>query len=99
VLVLPTDDGSPGVKLSQLLTELGNRGIASALVEGGAALITSLLVARLADRLVAIVAPKLIGRGLDGIGELGISDLKDAITFASMKTRRFGADVVFDGRF
>jgi riboflavin biosynthesis pyrimidine reductase len=68
------------------------------LVEGGAGIITSLLAARQIDRLVIAVAPKIIGRGIEAVGDLGISRLTDAITFKSMKSRKLGPDVVFDGR-
>lgn len=90
-------DGS-GVDLKELLRTLGRRGIASVLVEGGAGLITSLLAARLADRLVVVVAPKLIGRGIESIGDLGTTTLDEAISFTSVETRKLGPDVVFDGR-
>jgi riboflavin-specific deaminase-like protein len=90
-------DGS-GVDLKELLRTLGRRGIASVLVEGGAGLITSLLAARLADRLVVVVAPKLIGRGIESIGDLGTTTLDEAITFSSVETRKLGPDVVFDAR-
>jgi diaminohydroxyphosphoribosylaminopyrimidine deaminase / 5-amino-6-(5-phosphoribosylamino)uracil reductase len=96
----PADD-PPGraVDLSALLVTLGERGIASILVEGGSGIITSLLAERRADRLVAAIAPKIIGRGLAAIGDLGIERLSDAITFASVKTRKLGPDMIFDGRF
>ncbi|HEV8487993.1 MAG TPA: bifunctional diaminohydroxyphosphoribosylaminopyrimidine deaminase/5-amino-6-(5-phosphoribosylamino)uracil reductase RibD [Blastocatellia bacterium] len=90
-------DGS-GVDLPELLRTLGRRGVASVLVEGGAGLITSLLAARLADRLVVVVAPKLIGRGIEAIGDLGTTNLDEAITFSSVETRKLGPDVVFDAR-
>ena len=56
------------------------------------------VVARLVDRLVVVIAPKIIGRGISAIGELNINRLRDAITFSEFKTRRLGPDMVFDGR-
>jgi diaminohydroxyphosphoribosylaminopyrimidine deaminase/5-amino-6-(5-phosphoribosylamino)uracil reductase len=111
VLVLPAADAylassdnggqspSRSVDLSALLRVLGQRRIASVLVEGGSAIITSLLAQRTADRLVAAIAPKIIGKGLPAIGELGIQTLNDAITFSSVKIRKLGQDIIFDGRF
>lgn len=87
-----------GVNLARLFEELGRRGIASVLVEGGKRITTSLLKARAVDRLVAIIAPKIIGQGTEAIGDLGIARLDDAISFASLKTSRLGPDIVFDGR-
>ena len=98
VLRLPVARGSSRVDLAALLSELGERGVSSVLVEGGQAIITSLLSAGLADRLVAIVAPKIIGAGIEAVGDLGIRRLNQAITFSSFNTRRLGTDIVIDAR-
>ncbi|HWP43884.1 MAG TPA: dihydrofolate reductase family protein, partial [Blastocatellia bacterium] len=60
--------------------------------------ITSLLAASLVDRLVIAIAPKIIGRGIEAIGDLNITRLEEAITFTSFKVRRLGPDLIFDGR-
>lgn len=96
VLALPATAG--GIDIARLLEELSRRGVTSVLVEGGKSIITSLLAARLADRLVVVIAPKIIGQGTDAIGDLEITRLSEAITFSSVKTRRLGADIIFDGR-
>jgi riboflavin biosynthesis pyrimidine reductase len=56
------------------------------------------LKAGLVDRLVVCIAPKLIGAGLEAIGDLGIRHLADAMTFARVEVRQFGDDVIVDGR-
>lgn len=96
VLFAPTDGNPARVNLIDALSALTDRGIRSVLVEGGAALITSLLSARLVDRMVVITAPKIIGRGMEAICDLGIMRLKDAMTFSSVRIRRLGPDVIFD---
>ena len=59
VVCLPAyDDGR--VDLEALLRYLGERGIASVLVEGGAILSTTLLRRRLVDKVLFFVAPKLL---------------------------------------
>ena len=63
VLCLPTNTGGR-VDLVALLAALDDRGVGSVLVEGGAGLITALLRARLVDRLVVCVAPKILGAGI-----------------------------------
>lgn len=98
VLLLPTEQDAGRVSLKALLLELRHRSIESVLVEGGSGIITSLLAARLVDRLVVAVAPKIIGRGIEAIGDLGITRLSDAITFTSVETYTLGQDVIFDGR-
>ncbi|HEY6331521.1 MAG TPA: bifunctional diaminohydroxyphosphoribosylaminopyrimidine deaminase/5-amino-6-(5-phosphoribosylamino)uracil reductase RibD [Blastocatellia bacterium] len=87
------------VDLSALLKLLGETGVGSILVEGGAGIITALLASRKADRLVVAIAPKIIGRGIPAVGDLRIHRLSDAITFSSVKTRKLGKDIIFDGRF
>jgi riboflavin-specific deaminase-like protein len=86
------------VDVRKALENLGRRGISSVLVEGGAATVTSLLAAKLVDRLVIAIAPKIIGSGTEAIGDLGIERLRDALTFSSFKTRRLGPDVIVDAR-
>jgi riboflavin-specific deaminase-like protein len=97
VLVLPAGPGRRRVSLEALLAELKHRGIGSVLVEGGAGIITSLLAGRLVDRLVVAIAPKIIGSGVEAVGDLGIRSLSEAITFSEFKTRRLGRDIIFDG--
>ncbi|MFY9573619.1 MAG: bifunctional diaminohydroxyphosphoribosylaminopyrimidine deaminase/5-amino-6-(5-phosphoribosylamino)uracil reductase RibD [Blastocatellia bacterium] len=96
VLRLPSSPA--GINIERLIGALGRRGIASVLVEGGKSIVTSLLAARSVDRLVTVIAPKIIGQGTDAIGDLGITRLGDAITFSSFKTRGLGPDIIFDGR-
>ena len=98
VLTLTEEANGAGVSLLELFAALGRRRVASVLVEGGAGIITSLLVSRLVDRLVVAIAPKIMGRGVEAIGDLGITSLAGALTFASVKTRRLGDDIIFDGR-
>lgn len=98
VLRLRVPRNQPGVDLKRLFEELGRRGINSVLVEGGKQIITSMLAARLVDRVIAIIAPKIIGAGIDAIGDLDIARLDEAITFSSARTHRLGQDIVFDGR-
>jgi diaminohydroxyphosphoribosylaminopyrimidine deaminase / 5-amino-6-(5-phosphoribosylamino)uracil reductase len=96
VLVLPAQaDGR--VDLPALLAALAVRGVRSVLVEGGAEMITALLRQRLAHRLLVCVAPKVLGRGVEGVGDLGISRLDDALTFRDARFRVCGADVLFEG--
>lgn len=96
--VAECDSPTPHIDLAALLDELASRRIHSVLVEGGAGIITSLLRARLVDRMVVAVAPKIIGKGIEAVGDLGIRRLADAITFSSVKTERVGNDTIFDCR-
>ncbi len=96
VLVVKKDKKG-GVSLKDLLRELGKKGIASVMVEGGSDIITSLLKANLVDKMIILTAPKIMGKGLEAIGDLGVCKIKDAIKFSSFSTMRKGSDFVFVG--
>lgn len=86
------------VALQSLMKQLAERGISSLLVEGGKEVITSLLKERLVNRMVVITAPLIVGTGVEGIGDLGITDLGRAIKPTSCEIQRRSGDVIFDLR-
>ncbi len=96
VLVVKKDKNG-GVSLRGLLRELGKRGITSVIVEGGSEIVTSLLKANLVDKMMILTAPKIMGKGVEAIGDLGVCKIKDTIKFSSFKTMRKGDDFVFEG--
>jgi len=61
------------VNLSALLERLGELGITSVMVEGGARIITSFLAERLVDHIVLTVAPRLVG-GIRAVRRLTHAD-------------------------
>jgi diaminohydroxyphosphoribosylaminopyrimidine deaminase / 5-amino-6-(5-phosphoribosylamino)uracil reductase len=97
VLCLPTNAGGR-VDLVALLAALHQWGVGSVLVEGGAEMITALLQARLVDRLVVCVAPKVLGAGIEAVGDLGIRELARSLIVTDTSVIRYGVDLVFDGR-
>jgi diaminohydroxyphosphoribosylaminopyrimidine deaminase/5-amino-6-(5-phosphoribosylamino)uracil reductase len=97
VLCLPTNARSR-VDLISLLTALHQRGVGSVLVEGGAQLITALLRARLVDRLAVCVAPKILGTGIEAVGDLGIRELARTLIVTDASLSRYGEDLVLEGR-
>ena len=60
-------DTSNRVDLRCLLEKLGKADIPSVLVEGGSRVLTSFLKRRLADYLVVIIAPKIVGKGIESV--------------------------------
>jgi diaminohydroxyphosphoribosylaminopyrimidine deaminase/5-amino-6-(5-phosphoribosylamino)uracil reductase len=97
VLKLPAD-AIGRVDLRALLSELYALGVRSVMVEGGAALITSFLCERLVDRLVVCIAPKILGRGIEAVGDLGIHDLTDSLVLVDTSVTPYGVDLVLDSR-
>jgi riboflavin-specific deaminase-like protein len=97
VLCLPTNT-ERRVDLVALLASLHDRGVGSVLVEGGAGMITALLQARLVDRLVVCVAPKILGAGVEAVGDLGIRELAQTLTMADTSVTPCGVDLILDSR-
>ncbi len=96
VLVVEGEDRQ--VDLTQLLSELSQRGIGSVMVEGGARLITSLLRDHLVDRLAVCIAPMILGVGIEAIGDLGIADLARSLRLVDPAITMYGVDLLIDGR-
>jgi len=92
------EDPAGRVDLRALLTLLGKREISSLLVEGGATVATSFLKENLADRLIVILAPKIIGEGINAVGDLGIRRMDNALSFSFKRITRRGADLILDAR-
>lgn len=96
ILTLPACKGR--VDLQALLIALGERGVTSVMVEGGATLITTLLHKRLAGRLAVCIAPKILGAGIEAVGELGIRDLGQSLSLAELSVEHCGADLIIEGK-
>ncbi len=92
VHVVPTDAGVVDIRAALAL--LARLGVGSLLVEGGQRVITSLLRARCVDRIVVSVAPVVLGRGIEAIGDLGIARVVDGVTLANSVVALAGPDIV-----
>ena len=88
-------DGRVGLR--DLLKQLGKREIMSVLIEGGSGIITSLLKSGLVDKMIIPIAPMIVGKGLEAIGDLNINKINNSIRFTSFKTMKKGDDIIFEG--
>jgi diaminohydroxyphosphoribosylaminopyrimidine deaminase/5-amino-6-(5-phosphoribosylamino)uracil reductase len=91
------DDGR--VDLEALLRTLGERGVLSVLVEGGAAVNGAFFDLDLVDGVVAFLAPIVIG-GKDApgaVGGRGIAALAKAHRLVNLEVRQLGDDLVVSG--
>ena len=97
VLEMPSQTGY--IELKQLMTELGKRRIMSVLVEGGSILFGSLFDQQLVDKVVAFVAPIIIGgeKAKTAIGGRGIEKITDVVKLKNLSVDRFGDDIMFIG--
>jgi diaminohydroxyphosphoribosylaminopyrimidine deaminase/5-amino-6-(5-phosphoribosylamino)uracil reductase len=93
VLRLPrAADG--GLDLHALLRALGERGVRQILLEGGPTLAGSFVAAGLVDRVVAYIAPALIGGGgLSALGGPGAPSIDAVRRFHLEEVTRMGPDV------
>jgi diaminohydroxyphosphoribosylaminopyrimidine deaminase / 5-amino-6-(5-phosphoribosylamino)uracil reductase len=86
--------GRGGVDLEATLDLLGRHGVVQAMVEGGATLHGELLAAGLADRVVAYVAPTMLGpRGLAAFPQPDPDTVADADAWQLVSATPFGDDV------
>jgi diaminohydroxyphosphoribosylaminopyrimidine deaminase/5-amino-6-(5-phosphoribosylamino)uracil reductase len=95
VLSLPVKAG--GVDLQALLKALGRREITSLLVEGGAGVITGFLKQKLADNMILIVAPIIIGEGVNAVADLGIKTIDNSIKLFNISQKKIGSDCAVIG--
>lgn len=96
VEVIITRPAGGRVDLGSLLEQLGNREITSLLVEGGAEVAWGFVSQRLVDKVIFLIAPKLLG-GRDSIPSVsgpGFANLADALPLRFDSVRRIGEDLV-----
>jgi diaminohydroxyphosphoribosylaminopyrimidine deaminase/5-amino-6-(5-phosphoribosylamino)uracil reductase len=99
VLVVDAAGPEQRVDLKQLLQLLGDRGILSVLVEGGAEVNGDLFDNHLVDGVVAFLAPLVIG-GRDApsaVGGKGAQRLAEAFRLTSLEVARIGDDLMISG--
>jgi GTP cyclohydrolase II len=86
-----------GVSIAATLAFLRESGIQSVLVEGGAAVITSFLRARVVDRVVVGIAPTIVGAGTEAVGDLSITRVSEGLRLKGRSFHAFDDDVVVAG--
>ncbi len=97
ILELPSEEGRVDVK--KLLKTLGEREITSVLVEGGGTLLGSLFDHRLVDKVVAFIAPIIIGgkEAKTAVAGKGVDKVVDSIRLERDSLEKFGDDLMVSG--
>ena len=97
LLELPSEEGL--VDLEGLLKVLGEREINSVLVEGGGILLGSLFDHRLVDRVIAFIAPIIIGgeAAKTAVAGKGVDKVIDAFKLERISVEKFGEDLMVSG--
>lgn len=83
-----------GLILPEAMRVLGEHGVASLLVEGGAELAGALIKEGIAQKLVLCVAPKLFGRGMPAFTGIEVSRLDEAYSLRIHELERVGDDMM-----
>ena len=97
ILELPSDGGR--VALEELFKTLGKREITSVLVEGGGILLGSLFDYGLVDKVIAFIAPIIIGgqEAKTAVAGEGVDKVIDAIKLEHINVEKFGEDLMISG--
>src|SRR3954467_12298138 len=94
VMVREVAAGPGGLRIPEVLRLLRSLGVASLLVEGGGRVITSMLGAGAADRVVVSMSPTIIGAGVEAVGSLGVSRVAEGIRLVNRSVYLAGDDLL-----
>lgn len=85
------------ISLRSCLEQLGQRGLDSVLIEGGASIHAAALQEKCCDLVQVYVAPKLFGGdGLSPIGAMGIATPDEAVLLSQPAVTRLGQDLLLE---
>lgn len=98
LIITPQKAGK--VDLDHLTFVLGEQGIDSLLLEGGATLNASALESRIVDKVLMFIAPKILGgqNAPTPVGGRGIEILENAVRLKGMKAVEIGDDLLIEAR-
>jgi len=96
VLFVPGDEDG-FLQLRAVLEKLAQLRITSVLVEGGATVFTRFVSQRLFDKLSVFIAPIIIGKGVEAIGDLNINALSDAFRLEEVEVDSIEHQVLVQG--
>ncbi len=97
LLELPLEGGL--VDLGKLLKALGERQITSVLVEGGGILLGSLFDCKLVDKVIAFIAPIIIGgrEAKTAVSGKGVDKVVDSLKLERVSLEKLGEDLMVSG--
>ena len=97
VLVCPMKNNR--IDLTFLTRSLGSMGIDSILLEGGSTLAFNALQEEVVDKVICMIAPKIIGgeNAKTPVGGAGIAHLADAFRLDHLTVKRLKEDIIIEG--
>ena len=99
-VVLPLKARRGVIDMADMVAALPRHDIQSVLCEGGSGMHGAMLRARLVDKVIAFIAPKIIGAEEGGRGPVvgwSVDLMRKALQLRDVTTRVFGADVCVEG--
>ena len=92
-------DRSGTVDLKALLASLGQAGITNVMVEGGSAILGSLFDEHLVDKVIAFIAPVIIGgqQAKTSVSGLGAKTMEHALRLRNVSIQEIGPDIMVIG--
>ncbi len=96
VIVMEQDERG-WIPQKAIWNKLADLGVTSVLVEGGNKVVTECLKSEFGDRLALFLAPKILGTGIDAVGELGIRNINSALKIDGMSVKKLGTDLLITG--
>jgi len=90
-------NGTGMVNLRDTLQMLGEMGITSILVEGGSKIFTHFIKESLFDKISVFIAPIIIGKGIEAIGDLKIEKISNALRLQQMEFKKINHQLLVEG--
>jgi len=99
IMVFQVGSQKGKLNLDEIFLILREHNIFSVLVEGGGQLNASLLEAGLVDKVIFVIAPKIIGgeKSVSVVRGKNIDDLEEAISLRDISVRQSGLDYIYTG--
>lgn len=93
VIIIPSKVNAGRIDLKAAAGILGERGLTSVIIEGGAAIAKSALLSNIADEVVLFQAPRELGaQGLGAFGDLPLSHVTNSEQFQNIEEMRLAED-------
>jgi diaminohydroxyphosphoribosylaminopyrimidine deaminase/5-amino-6-(5-phosphoribosylamino)uracil reductase len=89
-------DDSNRVNLPELLRKLGQKDVRLILVEGGSRIFASFLKKRMADHLLVVVAPKIMGKGINCVAPSSTRKFEKLISSSYCRYFQSSHDVIIE---
>ncbi len=81
------------VDLNSAMQLLYKKKLRKIIVEGGSKVVASFIKKRFVDKLIFIIAPKILGKGMEAVGDVGVRSIDKAIKLKIKNLKRFGEDM------